>query len=348
MKLPRKLNLGMARFSGLYLWALIIITFGIWTPHLFLTSATVHSIASAQSIVAMLAIAALISMSAGAFDVSIGAVANLSTITVVSLQSMYHWAMWPSVGVAIAMSALVGVINGFLIVKLKISSIVATLGMGSVLLAIQTIVSKAGQPFPPLNPHWSPLTQRTIFGFQIVVFYLIILAVLVWWVMEHTPAGRYVYAVGGNVDAARLSGVKVNRWTWLSLVTSSTICGFAGVAYGSLAGPSLTYGGTMLLPAFAAVFLGSTQIKPGRFNLWGTMIAVFVLATGVQGLQLVTGVQWLNDMFSGLALILAVAFAGWRQRRVISSRRLGRRLPEGQRPSSEDIEDPDAQVLART
>ncbi len=345
--MPRKFSLGMARFSGLYLWAAIIFVFALWTPALFLSMATVHSIASSQSIVAMLAIAGLITMSAGAFDVSIGAVANLATITAVSLQSMYHWPMWPSILVAIAMSAAVGAVNGFLIVRVKLSSIVATLGMGSVLLAFQVIISKAGQPFPPLNHTWPRLTQYEIFGFQIVFLYLLILAVLVWWALEHTPVGRYVYATGGNIEAARLSGVKVDKWIWLSLIVSSTICGFAGVAYGSLAGPSLTYGGTMLLPAFAAVFLGSTQIKPGRFNLWGTMVAVFVLATGVQGLQLVTGVQWLNDMFSGLALILAVAFAGWRQRRVVSARR-----PTGQSSGDEsidsaDVEDPDDRILAR-
>jgi ribose transport system permease protein len=70
----------------------------------------------------------------------------------------------------------------------------------------------------------------------------------------------------------------------------------------------------MLLPAFAAAFLGSTQLKPGRFNVWGTLLAVYVLATGVKGLQLVTGVQWLNDMFNGVALVGAVGFAVWRQR----------------------------------
>jgi ribose transport system permease protein len=146
------------------------------------------------------------------------------------------------------------------------------------------------------------------------VLYLLILAALVWWVMQHTPAGRYLYAIGGNSEAARLAGVRTDRWTFLSLVASGFICGIAGVLYGSLSGPSLTFGPAMLLPAFAAVFLGSTQIRPGRVNVWGTLIAVYVLATGVKGLQLVTGVQWLSDLFNGAALIVAVAFATWRQR----------------------------------
>jgi ribose transport system permease protein len=127
--------------------------------------------------------------------------------------------------------------------------------------------------------------------------------------------GRYVYATGGNPEAARLAGIRTTTWTWLSLIVSATLCGVAGVLYASLSGPSLTFGGALLLPAFAAVFLGSTQLRPGRLNIWGTLIALYVLATGIKGLQLVTGVQWLADMFNGVAVITAVSFAVWRQRR---------------------------------
>ena len=138
-----------------------------------------------------------------------------------------------------------------------------------------------------------------MFGFQIVVVYLIVLALIVWWLVEHTPAGRYLYAVGGNAEAARLSGVRVGKWVWLSFIGSGLIAGIAGVLYCSLNGPALTFGAGLLLPAYAAAFLGATQLIPGRFNVWGTVIAVYILATGVRGLQLVTSramaqrhVQW--------------------------------------------------------
>src|SRR6202041_3965419 len=102
---------------------------------------------------------------------------------------------------------------------------------------------------------------------------------------------------------------------WVPLIISATLSGVAGVLYCSLSGPSLTFGSALLLPAYAAAFLGSTQLRPGRFNVWGTVLAVFVLATGVYGVQLITSAQWLNDMFNGVALIVAVSFAVWRQRR---------------------------------
>ena len=328
----RTINFGLDRFSGFYLWALAILVFGVWKPHLFLTQATLHSVASSQAIGAMLAIAVLVPLAAGAFDLSIGATINLSAIMVAWLQSAHHWNMWPAMFVAVGATFLVGVVNGFIVVKLRINSFIATLGMATVVAAIQTIVSGNSQPLPPTAAAWNNLTQRTVGGFQIVVLYLVVAAIFFWWLLEHTPAGRYIHATGGNQEAARLAGVRVNYWTWTTLIISATVSGIAGVLYSSLSGPSLSFGATLLLPAFAAAFLGSTQLKPGRFNVWGTMLAVYVLATGVKGLQLITGVQWLNDMFNGVALIVAVGFAVWRQRSAASRRRsaTGQDLPDAE------------------
>ena len=174
---------------------------------------------------------------------------------------------------------------------------------------MEVIISSNSQPIPPTSTAWNNLTQTTVGGFQIVVLYLLILAFVLWWLTAHTPVGRYLYAIGGNADAARLSGVRINRYTTFALVTSATVAGFAGIMFSSLNGPSLDFGSTLLLPAFAAAFLGSTQLIPGRFNVWGTLLAIYVLATGVQGLQLVSGASWLSDMFNGVALIIAVALS---------------------------------------
>jgi len=211
--------------------------------------------------------------------------------------------------------------------------------MATVVTAVQDIVSGENQPLPPTSRAWSLLTQRSVGGFEIIVVYLIVMAVIIWWALDHTPFGRYLFAIGGNPEAARLSGVNVGRYTWLSLIASSTICGIAGVFYASLTGPSLSFGEALLLPAFAAVFLGSTQLKPGRFNVWGTLVAIYVLATGVRGLQLITGVQWLDDMFNGVALIGAVAFATWRSR-VSSGRAAAERLAAATRQT--DASTPDS------
>ncbi len=319
----RKINFGFDRFSGLYLWAFFILVFGLWKPSLFLTMDTVHSVASEQAIVAMLGIAVLVPLAAGVFDLSIGATINLTAVTVAILQTKHHMGMWEAIIFCVILGAVIGLVNGFLVVVLGISSFIATLATTTIIGAVQAIITNQSQPLPPTSTSWTNLTQHEVFGFQIVFLYLIVLAFLFWWILEHTPAGRYIYAVGGNPEAARLSGVRVGKWVWISFVVSGTVSGLAGVFYSSLSGPSLTFGAALLLPAYAAAFLGSTQLIPGRFNVWGAMIAVYVLATGVRGLQLVTSVQWLNDMFNGIALIAAVAFAVWRQKKATTRRRTG-------------------------
>lgn len=313
MDIHRAGDLGLRSFSGLYLWALFIIMFGVWKPHLFLTQSTLHSVAAAQAVSAMLALALLVPLTAGVYDLSAGAVINFSTVLVVVLQTKGHLSMGLAIAATIIVSLIIGAVSGFVVVVLRVNSFVATLGMATVVAAFQIIVSGDNQPFPPISSTWTALTQQQVLGFQIIVVYLLILAVLLWWTLDHTPVGRNLYAIGGNSEAARLAGVRVRNWTFLTLVTSATISGIAGVFYASLSGPSLTFGQTLLLPAFAAAFLGSTQIRPGRYNVWGTVLAVYVLATGVQGFQYVTGAQWLSDMFNGIALLAAVSFAVWRQ-----------------------------------
>ncbi len=305
----RKFNSGFDRFSGLYLWALFIIVFGLWVPSSFLSTSTLHSVAAQQAVTGMIGLAVLIPLAAGLYDLSVGATANVSGILSIVLMNNDHWAVVPAIVAGIVIAVAIGLTNALIVVKLGVNSFIATLGMGSILAAMQVIISSNSQPIPPSSSAWNNLTQTTVGGFQIVVLYLIILAFLLWWLTAHTPVGRYLYAIGGNNEAARLSGVRIERYTTFALVSSATIAGLAGVMFSSLNGPSLDFGSTLLLPAFAAAFLGSTQLIPGRFNVWGTLLAIYVLATGVQGLQLVSGASWLSDMFNGVALIIAVALS---------------------------------------
>jgi ribose transport system permease protein len=305
----RHFSAGFDRFSGVYLWILFIVVFGIWVPSEFLTTSTLHSVAAQQAVTGMIALAVLIPLAAGLYDLSVGATANVSGILTIVLMNNHHWAVIPAIFAGILVAVAIGLVNSFVVVRLGVNSFIATLGMSSILAAVEVIISSNSQPIPPTSTAWNNFTQTTVFGFQIVVLYLIVLALVLWWLMAHTPVGRYLYAIGGNTEAARLSGVRINRFTTFALVVSATIAGLAGVMFSSLNGPSLDFGATLLLPAFAAAFLGSTQLIPGRFNVWGTLLAIYVLATGVQGLQLVSGASWLSDMFNGVALIIAVALS---------------------------------------
>lgn len=314
--MTRPLSLRFDRFSGVYIFILFVVVFGALRPDTFLTLDTAHILASSQAINGLVAVAVLLPMLCGQFDLSVGANANLAAMVAVVLQVDHGWSVPFAVLAAVTVGAIVGALNGFVVVRLGVSSFIATLGMGTILFAFQTIVTDSQLPAVPTASAWTTLTQHEVFGFQVVFVYLLVLSLVAWWVVERTPVGRYMRATGFNPEAARLAGVRTGRWSWLSLSASGTIAAFAGVLYVSLTGPSVSFGGSLLLPAFAAVFLGSTQLMPGRFNVWGTILAIVVLATGVLGLQLITSISWINDMFNGVALIAAVALAGTTRPRV--------------------------------
>ncbi|MEV5409680.1 ABC transporter permease [Thermopolyspora sp. NPDC052614] len=304
-----RLDLKVDRFSGVYILLLFIVVFSLARPDTFAQVETVHILASSQAVNGLVAIAVLIPMICGQFDLSVGANANLVAMVAVTLQVEQGTQVLAAVAVAVAIGLLIGVVNGFIVVKLGVSSFIATLGTASILTAFQTMVTKSQLPPVPESDLWSAITQTEVFGFQIVVVYLIIAVALAWWVLECTPADRYMMATGSNPDAARLSGIRTDTWSWISFVASGGNAALAGVLFVSLAGVAVTFGNSLVLPAFAAVFLGSTQLKPGRFNVLGTILAIFVLATGVLGLQLLTSIPWINEMFNGLAVIVAVALA---------------------------------------
>jgi len=152
------------------------------------------------------------------------------------------------------------------------------------------------------------------FGLTWPFWIMLVVALLLWCVLERTPVGRRIYATGGNPVAASLSGVRVSRIILFALVTSGVVAGLAGLLLTSqLSAGDPTVGPGFLLPVLAAVFLGSTQFRGGRFNIWGTVVAAYVLAVGVKGLQLAGLPIWIPDLFNGAALLLAVGLAAWRR-----------------------------------
>jgi ribose transport system permease protein len=210
--------------------------------------------------------------------------------------------------------SLIGLVNACLIVFANVNSFIATLGMSSVLSAATVWLTGNQEIVGGISSTFQRFGSDIIWGVPVVAYYMVGLAIVVWFVMEYTPIGRRCYAVGGNADAARLSGVPVARYIVGSLLVSATIAAAAGVVFAAQIGSaSLNAGPPFLLPAFASVFLGATQIHPGRVNVPGTIVAVALLAIGIKGLQLVGAPNYISDLFNGLALILAVGLASLRR-----------------------------------
>jgi ribose transport system permease protein len=302
------------RYSGLIVLGILILVFSLLRPDTFFTVNTLRGVAADQAVTGIAAIGVLVAFACGAFDLSIGSVLGLGVVMVTWLQAAAAWPAWLAVITTLAIGATVGAANGLIVTKLRVNSFIATLAMASIVEAIVYGVTDGRQIVGSLSADFLRLGQSRPFGVPSPVFYLGAVAVLAWVLLEHTPVGRYIYAVGSNAEAARLSGIKTNRYLFGSLVASAALATLAGVVFAAKIGSaSLTAGPPYLLPAFAAVLLGTTQFKPGRANVAGTVLAIMLVATGSKGLQLLGVPIWVSSLFNGTVLIVAVALAQTRR-----------------------------------
>lgn len=305
----------MGRYSGFLVIVAFIIGYSIWVPKTFLTTSTVQSIIGDQAIVGILTVGVVIALAAGVFDLSFANNLGLSGVICGVLMVNHHMNPVLAIIITLAWGLFVGLVNSLFVVKVGLPAIVVTLGMSSILTAINSQMSDGGQIMIGLPPSFTNLTTPMPLGIPILAIYLLVVALLAWYVLEHSPVGRRIQATGSGAEAARLAGVNTGRMTMFALLASGFLSALAGILVTSQVGAvTPTIGDGYLLSVFAAAFLGTTQVKPGRFNIGGMILALFLLAIGVKGLQLAGGQNWITDAFNGGALIVAVTLAAVSQR----------------------------------
>lgn len=323
-------RLGFDRFSALYLWALFLIVFGITQGDAYFTGTTVKLVVQENVIIGVLALAFLVPLTTGTYDLSIGAMMSMSLVLGAYFAENDTMPQHLGLLVGVLACALAGAISGFFVVKLRVNSFIATLGMSQVITAfiIHTSPQSINAPF---DRSVRDVGAGEFLGLQRYVFYFALLSVALWYVLEHTPLGRYMFATGGNPEASRLAGIRTDRLVWGSLVASGAIAGFAGTIYAWKVGNyASTVGPGYLFPAVAAVFFGASQLK-GRPNVWGTLIALYALAWGIKGLQLTyLNSKWVEPLFQGVSLLVAVSLAS-RQATV----KVRKRTTSAREPASE-------------
>lgn len=331
---PRWRALQPRNISAAYLLLFEILFAAVMIPELFFQQSTFIAVLNSGTVVALVAVALTLPLATGVYDLSVGSTLAFSGVVAGWLQVEHGQSLPVAVLASLATGAVIGLVNAFLIVRIKVNSLIATLGMSTILLGLTSGLSN-NQQIAGLSRGFLDLAGRQFLGLSMAVYYLAALGLLLYFVLEHTPAGRYLYATGGNAEAARLAGVPTGRYVALSLVGCSTIAAFAGVIQASIIGlASKDIGPQFLLPAFAAAFLGATQFKGGRFNVWGTILAVYTLGTGVKVLQLWTQKFWLEDVFNGAVLIIAVGVASYEGAARLGSWRRSRPGSTGTRDGS--------------
>jgi ribose transport system permease protein len=300
--------LSFTRISGVYVWVGLVILFALWVPDTFLVGTTWKNIVSSQAVTAILTLGLLLPLAAGVYDLSIGSMLGLAAVLSAYLVN-HGLSTGTAVLVVLGVAVLVGLINAFLVVGMGINSFIATLGVGTILTAAIGVVS-GNQQIIGLPTSFKDLGGAEPFGIPIPVIYLAVLAVVVWYLMERAPFGRYLFAIGNGREAARLAGVRTNAYAAIALVLCAVGAAIAGVVLtGKLGAASPEQGPAYLLPAYAAAFLGATQITNGRVNVIGMLIATYLLQTGITGLQLAGAEFWVADLFNGGALILALVLS---------------------------------------
>jgi ribose transport system permease protein len=312
-----------------YLYALTWAVFLLWVPDTWTQWLTHRSVLNQNAILVVVALGLLVPLAAGVFDLSIGAAVSTGAVLSGWALVEQQWSIPAAILLALAAGLLIGFVNGFLVVKIRIDSFIATLGMSSILTAFTVWLSK-NRSILGFPPEFKRLTSALVWGVNRTVVFALVVAFVLWYVLEHTALGRYLFATGGAREAARLAGVQTDRYVWGAMVASSTTAALAGVLLASQFGSTQSQSGAVyLLPAFAAAFLGATQFKR-RFNVWGTLLAVFVLQSGVKGLQLAgVGAAWVENLFFGAALIIAVGLSSYRKKVHGGQRRWWRREESG-------------------
>ena len=320
--------LSFSNIGAVYVWLLIILAFTVWVPGTFATRTTFEQILNNNAVTGLIALSVVIPLAARVFDLSVAFTMTLSGVTVAHFAAQTGVGVAPAVGIALGVALLIGVLNGFVVVGLGVDSFIATLATGSLIKAFITMVTndQSITGVQLLRPPFSSIAQTDVAGLTLPVLYLLVIAGAIWFVLERTATGRRLYATGFNPDAARLQRVATDRLRFLSLITSALLAGVAGIVFTSAIGSgSPTAGDPYLLAAYAAAFLGATQLRGGRFNAWGTVIAVLLLGTGTTGLSLASTPQWSTSVFTGIVLIVALAVTSGRVRVPQRMRRRARR-----------------------
>lgn len=313
----------LSKYALGILGLLLVLVFSLTLRSTFPTSRTVDSILSDQSTVAMLALAEMVVVAVGQYDLSVGYGLGLMELLAVGLLFRDHIS-WPVIVIIVLLAgAVVGALNGLLVTVARIDSFIATLGLGYVLYGIDNWYSQGeqvvGNNFPA---GFANINDASLLGIPLPAIYVVILAAILWIVMDFLPAGRYMYAIGSNRRAAELSGLRVRRYTLAAFIAAGVIVAAAAVVLAAnLQIGESDVGPEFLLPAFVGALLGATTIRPGRVNVWGTVVAVLVLGIGIAGLEQVGSAFYVDPLFDGGTLIIAVGAAGYAARRQMARRK---------------------------
>ena len=305
----------IARHGLSLILLVILIGFSLAKPSSFATWNNYRSILNNDAVVVLIALGAMIPLIVGEFDLSVAGVLGVAQALVTGLCALQGLPPALAVLLSVLAGAVLGLINGLVIVKLKINAFVTTLASSTVMGGLVIWYTGGSPIYQGVPKSLTRMARSSVAGIPLPVIYVVAVAAVLWFVLGRLPIGRRLYAVGGNRRAAQLSGIRADRLVIASFIASGVFAALAGVVLGSRLGAVVPGGeGAYLLPAFAGAFLGATAIQPGRFNPVGTVLAAYTLSVAVSGLQQLGAPAWVQPVFNGTVLLVAVGLSGYAMR----------------------------------
>ncbi len=296
----------LPRFSVLGLLLVLVIVFGALRPEQFLSAANAQTIIYAQSVPLVTLLAALAPLTVGDFDISIGGVLGMTGVL---------FAAAAQAGVPLALAAagalagglLVGALNAFLVVRLRIDSFISTLATATLTSAVALFVSGGITLYAGVPDWYIAFGRSSIAGIPVLFIIAVLIAAALWYVIDLTPFGRGVRAAGINRGAADLIGVRTSRLRTIAFLTGALLAGVAGLLNVAKVGSAdPTIGTTQAFSAYSAIFLGATFSVLGRLNVWGGLVALITLSIGTTGLSMLGAPVWVPQALNGVALVVAL------------------------------------------
>jgi ribose transport system permease protein len=289
----------------------VVILFSVLRPASFPTMQNAGSILTGSAPLVLMSLGLVLPLIVNGFDLSAGFMATLAALLAVGFIVNNDWPWYIAVTVPLVVAVLIGLIIGTVIAYGGLSSLIVTLAAGSILFGAAQVYSNNTTIFLRGADVFLTLGQRRLFGVIPLPFvYVAVVAVVVWYVLEYREIGRRLYAIGGNVEGARLVGIPVKRLTVFVFMCSAFLAALGGVVQATRVGSANPTGVSgLLLPAFTAAFLGATSIRPGQYNVWGTVLAVYLVASATTGMIMLGAPASVSDIFNGAILLIAVGLA---------------------------------------
>ena len=316
-------GLSEGTIRGLLLGAfllLLIVVFSLLSPA-FLSLSNARNILVNSSVIGLVSLGQALTIISGGFDLSVSGTVPLGAVTFALLLNA-DFPVLVAVVTVVAIGAVVGLVNGLVIANGRISALIATLATMSITGGLALTLAN-GIQVPFEDPSDGTLAQQWLFGISNHVWIFLGMSLFLYLVLGRTVVGRYVYAVGGNREAARLAGIRVDAMTILVYMTSAGLASLGGVVLASqlLTGTG-TVGSSAALQSIAAVILGGAALTGGVGGVPGTHLGVFILGILANGMAVLSVPSFYQTMATGAVLLFAVGLSQIN----LSSRLSGRRM----------------------